>query len=221
MLRLLLVDSELELVPGEICRHPAVSSSARKRGKKAHEVLLDSTLHHSALKDLPQGERRGRPDIVHLFLLLALESVLSKRGMLEAFIHTRNDELIDIDPATRLPKSYSRFVGLIEALFADKAVPSGKRPLLRLRPHFPLQRCIQEIPHSQAVVLSQEGRGVRLAQYLQGRTDLLCLIGGFSKGEFRSDVRRAGEAISIFDQPLTAWTVASEIIVSYQNALGL
>jgi rRNA small subunit pseudouridine methyltransferase Nep1 len=159
MLRLLLVDSELELVPGEICRHPAVSSGAKKRGKKAHEVLLDTTLHHSALKDLPQGERRGRSDIVHLFLLLALESVLSKRGMLEAFVHTRNDELIDIDPATRLPKNYSRFVGLMEVLFADKSVPSKKKPLLRLHPDFPLQRCLQEIPHSQAVVLSQEGRG--------------------------------------------------------------
>jgi rRNA small subunit pseudouridine methyltransferase Nep1 len=59
MLRLLLVDSELELVPAEICMHPAVYSSAKKKGKRAHEVLLDSTLHHSAMKDLPEGERRA------------------------------------------------------------------------------------------------------------------------------------------------------------------
>jgi rRNA small subunit pseudouridine methyltransferase Nep1 len=71
------------------------------------------------------------------------------------------------------------------------------------------------------VVLSQEGRKVRLAEYMQGKPDLLCLIGGFSRGKFRSDVERAGEAISIFDQPLTAWTVASQIIVNYENALGL
>jgi rRNA pseudouridine-1189 N-methylase Emg1 (Nep1/Mra1 family) len=54
-----------------------------------------------------------------------------------------------------------------------------------------------------------------------GKADLFCLIGGFSKGEFRSDAERAGEAISIFNHPLTAWTVASKVIFNYENVLGL
>jgi rRNA pseudouridine-1189 N-methylase Emg1 (Nep1/Mra1 family) len=47
------------------------------------------------------------------------ESVLNKRGMLEAFVHTGNDELIEINPATALPKNCPRFVGLIKSLFCQ------------------------------------------------------------------------------------------------------
>lgn len=222
MLNLLLVDSEIETVPQEIASHPAVRASAAKRKKPASQILLDATLHHSAMKRLPQADRRGRPDIVHFFLLLGLESVLSHRGLLRIFVHTRNDELIVVDPATRLPKNYPRFVGLMEALFADKTVPSRGAPLLELNEGYTFKRCLDEIPHSEVIVLSEQGKRVRLDQHLRGKGDLLCVIGGFSKGDFRSDVYSgADEVISIFEEPLTVWTVTSELIVNYENALGI
>lgn len=222
MLNLLLADSEIETVPQEIAGQPAVRINAAKRKKPASKILLDATIHHSAMKRLEGADRRGRPDIVHFFLLLGLESILSKRGLLRIFVHTRNDELISIDPATRLPKNYPRFVGLMESLFADKAVPSRRAPLLRLSEDYSFKRCLDEIPHSKAIVLSEQGKKVRLGQYLHGKEDLLCVIGGFSKGDFRSDVYSgADEVISIYEEPLTVWTVASELIVNYENALRL
>ncbi len=222
MLNLLLVDSEIETVPPEISNHPAVRASATKRKKSASQILLDATLHHSAIKRLGGAERRGRPDIVHFFLLLGLESVLSCRGLLRIFVHTRNDELITVNPTTRLPKNYPRFVGLMESLFAEKASPSRGAPLLKLNEGYSFKRCLDEIPHSKVIVLSEQGKRIRLSQHLQGNDDLLCIIGGFSKGDFRSDVYSgADEVISIFEEPLTVWTVTSELIVNYENALGL
>ncbi|MDM7912635.1 MAG: hypothetical protein QUS09_06005 [Methanotrichaceae archaeon] len=222
MLNLLLVDSEIETVPQEIANHPAVRANAAKRKKPALQILLDSTLHHSAMKRLAGADRRGRPDIVHFFLLLGLESVLSRRGLLRIFVHTRNDELIVVDPATRLPKNYARFVGLMESLFADKMVPSRGAPLLELNEGYPLRRCLEEIPHSEVIVLSEQGKRVRLKEHFSGKDDLLCVIGGFSRGDFRSDVySEADEVISIFEEPLTVWTVESELIVNYENALGI
>jgi rRNA small subunit pseudouridine methyltransferase Nep1 len=222
MLNLLLVDSEIETVPQEIANHPAVRANAAKRKKPASQVLLDATLHHSAMKRLDGADRRGRPDIVHFFLLLGLESVLNRRGLLRVFVHTRNDELISVDPATRLPKNYPRFVGLIESLFADRTVPSRGSTLLELSEGYSFKRCLEEIPHSEVTVLSEQGKRVRLKQYLPGKKDLLCIIGGFSRGDFRSDVYSgADEVISIFEEPLTVWTVESELIVNYENTLDI
>ncbi|HKZ99119.1 MAG TPA: hypothetical protein VJ326_05980 [Thermoplasmata archaeon] len=61
MLTLVLADAELELVPSEIAGHPAVHSSAKKRGRSPTSLLLDSSLHHPALRDMPEP-RRGPPD---------------------------------------------------------------------------------------------------------------------------------------------------------------
>ncbi len=55
MLNLLLVDSEIETVPPEIASHPAVRTSATKRKKPASQILLDATLHHSAMKRLGEA----------------------------------------------------------------------------------------------------------------------------------------------------------------------
>jgi rRNA small subunit pseudouridine methyltransferase Nep1 len=76
MLNLILVDSEIELVPREIANHPAVRINATKEKKPASQIILDSALHHSAMRRLPQADA-GRPDIVHFFLLLSLGSLLN------------------------------------------------------------------------------------------------------------------------------------------------
>lgn len=221
MLSLLLVDSEIEPVPEEITGYTAVHLNAKRRKKDASKILLDATLHHTAMRNLPQAERRGRPDIVHFFLINALESVLNHEGMLRTYIHTRNNELITVDPSTRLPKNYPRFVGLMESLFADGAVPLRGEPLLTLHKNYSFKRCLEQIPHSKVLVLSPEGESVKLSRYFKGAEDVICVIGGFSKGDFNSDVRSmADKVISIYKVSLTVWTVTSEIIVNYENAVN-
>ena len=86
MISFVLAESELEMVPEKLLSHPAVVSSAKRRGKKPEEILLDSNFHHNALKGIEDGERRGRPDIAHVFLLVALESIANKRGLIKDVI---------------------------------------------------------------------------------------------------------------------------------------
>ncbi|MEO2151558.1 MAG: 16S rRNA methyltransferase, partial [Thermococcus sp.] len=86
MLHLVIADSELELVPESIADHPAVVNYARRRGKKPEEVILEGSYHHAALRKLEDGERRGRPDIVHICLLNALESIANKEGKLRVYV---------------------------------------------------------------------------------------------------------------------------------------
>ncbi|MCX8173308.1 MAG: 16S rRNA methyltransferase [Thermoplasmata archaeon] len=222
MLHVLLADAELELVPESIASHPSVVVNARKRGKKTTRVLLDTNLHHAAMKDLEMGERRGRPDIVHFFLLLALDSILNQMGELRVYVHTRNNELILVDPLTRLPKNYPRFVGLMETLFNNGVVPSKEMPLLRLMPDYTFEKCLNSIPHDRTVVLSPTGKPVLPDRYFKEvrAENLLCVIGGFPEGDFLSNVYPlADEVISISDQTLTVWTVLSELLVNYENAI--
>jgi rRNA small subunit pseudouridine methyltransferase Nep1 len=124
-----LADAELELIPQEIRFHPVIQRSGKKRRKSPRQMLLESDLHKSALRKLDGGDRRGRPDIVHFFLLLAMDSILNKKRVLRTLIHTRNDQLISVQPETRIPRNYNRFVGLIEDLFQRRAVPP-EEPLL-------------------------------------------------------------------------------------------
>lgn len=217
MLTLVLADSELEVVPDSIAGHPAVRTSARKRGRSPTTILLDSSLHHPALRKFPEGERRGRPDIAHLFLLLCLDSVLNAQGQLRTLIHTRNDDVIRVAPETRIPKNYVRFVGLLEDLFQKGAVPEEK-PLLTVERGVSLGNLLAGLP-APKWVFREGAETVNLWQeFANLEGDLVGVIGGFPHGDFRSPVAElCDRVVSIHADPLHAWTVTSEILVAYRQ----
>jgi rRNA small subunit pseudouridine methyltransferase Nep1 len=223
MLTLVLAEAEVELMPVELCNHPAVIGHARQRGKQPRQILLDSNYHHAAMKNLPEGRRRGRPDITHLFLLTALESIANKEGQLNILIHTRQDQVITVNPETRIMRNYERFLGLLETLFEKHFVPDDKQPLLSLRENVSLKQIIEQQHADFIVALSEEGIPVELPQYFtkiktQKKHHLLCVIGGFPSGQFHADINAiANEVISLYAEMLPAWTVASELLVNYGN----
>jgi len=217
MLTLILADAELEVVPPALAGHPAVRTSAKRRGRSPGTLLLDSSLHHPALRKFPEGERRGRPDIAHLFVLLCLDSVLNTQGQLRTIIHTRNDDVIRLAAETRIPKNYPRFVGLLEDLFQKGAVPEGQ-PLLTLERGVSLDRLLAELP-SPRWAFSERGERIHLwAELATLAGDLTAVVGGFPHGDFRSPVAKlCDRVVSIHEEPLRAWTVTSEILVAYRQ----
>ena len=221
MLTIVLAEAELECIPGELSHHPAVIAHARPRGKKPQHILLDSNYDHAAMTNLPEGRRRGRPDIAHLFLLTVLESRANKQGQVHVLIHTRNDVLITISPQTRIMRNYDRFQGLIEQLFEKHVVPDEKHPLLQLTEHISLQQLVNEQSADSVIVFSKDGKQVLLPEYFDGlrkqkKTNVLCIIGGFPSGSFHTDVTSfATDVLSLYPEMLPAWTVASEVVVTY------
>jgi rRNA small subunit pseudouridine methyltransferase Nep1 len=223
MLTLVLAEAELELMPAELTRHPAVIAHARQRRKQPTQILLDSNYHHPAMITLPEGRRRGRPDITHLFLLTALESIVNKQGQLNVIIHTRNDMLITISPETRIMRNYERFLGLIETLFEKHVVPDEKHPLLTLQQSIPLPQAIKKVHADVIITFSKDGSSIILSDYFnelkkQKKQHLLCIIGGFPSGKFHTDLTTiTTDIFSLYHEMLPAWTVASEILVNYGN----
>lgn len=219
MLNLILAQSELELVPEKIADHPSIAKMARVKGKKATELLLDSNFHHSAMDRIEEPQRRGRPDLIHHTLLLALSSPLNFAGLLRVHIHTRNNEVISIDPKTQIPQSYNRFVGLMEQVFAER-----ETPFLKIEPmNFP--ELITKTAPDYIALLSEGGIKTppkKLGQILAEKKNPAFIVGGFPHGDFSPEVLSfATEKFCIDPEQLKAWAVTTRIIYSYEDAIGL
>lgn len=46
-------------------------------------------------------------------LLALLDSPLNKAGLLQVYIHTEKNVLIEVNPRTRIPRTFKRFSGLM------------------------------------------------------------------------------------------------------------
>jgi len=219
MLNMILVQSELELVPERIADHPSIAKMARTKEKRAAELLLDSNFHHSAMDRIDEPQRRGRPDLIHHSLLLALSSPLNLSGLLRVYIHTRNDEVISIDPKAQIPQSYNRFVGLMEQVFAEK-----KTPFLAIE-KMTLQELATKIAPDHIALLAEGGIKTsprKLGQALAEKKNPAFMVGGFPHGDFSKETYAlASEKYCIDPEPLKAWAVSTRVIYSYEDALGL
>ncbi|MET1101531.1 MAG: 16S rRNA methyltransferase [Pyrodictiaceae archaeon] len=222
-LLLVIAESSLETVPRELWGHPSVVKSARRRGKPPSRILLDRSLHHQAMKKLPMSWKRGRPDIVHFSLLEALGSPLNKEGMLETIVHTIADIIIQIDPSTRLPRNYNRFVGLMEQLFEFGRVPPGSaNPLIwiskaKLEEHLSGRRVIMLWERGECVKLRD------LANRVVSLNDPAIVVGGFPHGDFSERVLGlADEKYCIYGgRPLETWVVVSSVLSAIAMRLDL
>ncbi len=126
MLYLFLVDSALELITKGIGKHVSIGKKIRHLGDAGK--ILDSSLHHSIMKTLKNNNGRGRPDITHLFLSDTLSSPLNKWNLLRIYLHTRNNNIFEINPIMRPPRDYNRFKGVFYKLLRgnDLKIPLGE-----------------------------------------------------------------------------------------------
>jgi len=224
ILKLVLAESSLELVPQEIASHPSVLKHAKLRGKKPTEILLDKSFHYSAMKRLKDKEKRGRPDIVHVTLLEALSSPLNIEGKLRIYIHTYGDYVIEVNHKTRIPKSYLRFVGLMEQLLTVGEVPpKSKEPLLKIYPSN-LTNLLKLLNARGAIVLDEEGELTSPKAICNEAIskDIPVVVGGFPHGRYGSEVyANAIATYSIYHKPLETWTVTSIIIHACEEVLKI
>lgn len=219
MLTLILADTELELVPEELWSHPSIVKNAKKRRKRTSEVLLDISLHRSAFRDDAEVQRRGRPDIAYFVLALCLDSLVNAEGNLTTLVHTRNDELIELSPKLRLPNRYNRFVGLMEDLFDKGAVPEEK-PLLTIAKGMTLEKVLKKCAPETTFCLSPEGEPADLVPlFAEAEKPIACIVGGFREGDYSSPAKELSDkVVSISPHLLKVWTVASNILVSYNQS---
>jgi rRNA small subunit pseudouridine methyltransferase Nep1 len=216
MLSLIIADSEIELIPEKIARHPLVVHRARGRRREPEQILLDSNYDHRAMRALENGDRRGRPDIAHICLLIALDSIPSREGELRVHIHTRHDSVLTFDSSTRIPRSQARFYGILEGILSTgegtKFIGYRRMGLVEL---------VRSIGPDLALCLSPAGQRTNLSREMTGKDNIVAIVGGFPRGDFASPVDQiADRMVSLWRDSLDAWTAVAETISAYRNKGG-
>jgi rRNA small subunit pseudouridine methyltransferase Nep1 len=224
LLILILAEAAIETIPEYLWSHPAVRHHSKRQGKPPKQLLLDRSLHHSAMRRLNDNLKRGRPDITHFALLEALGSPLNRERLLQNYVHTNKDYIITINPSTRLPKNYNRFIGLMEQLFQQQKVPLEGETLLRLE-HKTLQQVLDEVNADYVLGFSREGKPKTMHEAvsgLQSKHRLVLLVGGFPHGHFsKTTIKLADEVVCVDSEMLEAWTIVSRAIYEYERAVSL
>ena len=224
LLTFILAESALETVPQQIQKHPSVRRHSKRTNKPTKQLLLDRSIHHAAMQNLENSNKRGRPDITHLALLEALGSPLNKEGLLRTFVHTNRDYVITVNPKTRLPRNYNQFTGLMQQLFQQKQVPPNAEPLLTLEQKTLNQLLNQQQP-DYILLLSTQGNPKTVhdaISSLQTKQNPAVIVGGFPHGDFAQATRElADEIITIDSAPLDAWTITARAIYEYEQAISL
>ena len=216
-LTLILAESEIEQIPSKIQFHPQIKSYAKSKNKPASELLLDASYHHAAMKKLPDSSRRGRPDIAHRCALFALDSAINKKGLLQLYIHTRNEKIIWINPKTRLPRQYHRFIGLMEQLLKKSRIETANEVLLSIE-----SKSLDELLSEQkgeTFLLWEQGKKssfVQMCRYSE-RSPLTVVIGGFPHGDFHLASNLIENKISIDSESHTASYLLAKTICTFEQ----
>ncbi|MEM1581415.1 MAG: 16S rRNA methyltransferase [Candidatus Bathyarchaeia archaeon] len=224
MLTLVLAESALETIPRGLWSNPIIKRFSKRKRKHPKFIILDRSYHHHAMKNMENGMKRGRPDIVHFSLLEALGSPLNKEGLLRIYIHTISDYVISVSPETRLPKNFNRFIGLMEDLFEHRKVPPKGKPLLTLEKKT-LPDLISDLEPTFVILFDKAGEAKTFEEItlsLIKQESPLIIIGGFPHGKFSESTLKLADEIACIDpETLEAWTIVSRMIYEYERVLSI
>ncbi len=219
-LTLIFTESELELIPEEIWSQREIQKYAAERKMAPSQLLLDSSHHHRAMKKLKDAQRRGRPDIIHQALLIAMDSWLGKTGLLRCYIHTWDELIIEVNPGARLPKSYHRFVALLEQLYEkDEIVTKQGEVLLKLHEK-KLEHFLKKLK-CHKLLLWEAGETKDPVNVLKKRQNenVVVMIGGFPHGDFKRAHLLADETLNLGTEQFSAPSSAIRMLLARELTL--
>jgi len=178
-----------------------------------------------------------RPDVVHQCLLSLFDSPLNKAGLLQVYMRTADNTLIEVNPHTRIPRTYKRFAGLmVQLLFKYKIkAAEGEAVLFKViknpvTDHLPstARKIAAEYNPDQVIrleeyvpVLCEKQRAMVKNKPSEDVTDIsgdgpmVFIIGGFARGDLKVDY--ADEYVSISSYPLSAAMVCMKVCNAFEE----
>ncbi|VDM46200.1 unnamed protein product [Toxocara canis] len=192
------------------------SLESAKVGKEY--VILSSDKHANFLKNHKKDPADYRPDILHQCLLMLLDSPLNRANLLQIYIHTANNVLIEVSPQTRIPRTFDRFCGLMVQLLhklsiraADSSVKLLKVIRNPVSVHLPVGcRKILTSFHATSLIKCNE-----IAKPGDERA-VAIVVGGFARGKALVDYTE--EEIKISNFPLSAALTCAKLTSGFEEA---
>lgn len=188
--------------------------------KKDTHVLLNGDDHADYItKKLHREPSDFRPDITHQCLLTLMDSPLNKAGKLEVYITTESNQVIKINPATRIPRTYKRFAALMAQLLKKLTIRAeeSSETLLKIiqspvTNHLP--------PESLKIALSTKGQLVDIFSFvkeLDPEKPIVFLIGAVAKGNPTMEVDYYNEAYCISRYAMSASNCLARITTAFEE----
>ncbi|XP_059487320.1 ribosomal RNA small subunit methyltransferase NEP1-like isoform X2 [Neocloeon triangulifer] len=181
--------------------------------------LLNCDDHAHVLKKQNRDSGSCRPDITHQCLLMLLDSPLNRAGLLQIYIHTERNVLIEVNPQTRIPRTFKRFAGLMVQLLHRFSVRASDGPVKLLKviknpveSHLPvgcrkllMSFSANQIKHPRELVPTEE--------------PIAIVVGAMANGKVTTSYTE--EDISISNYPLSAALTCTKLCSAFEETWGV
>ncbi|CAI2731980.1 unnamed protein product [Schistosoma spindalis] len=186
--------------------------------------LLNPDRHKDRILKAGVDVATVRPDITHQCLLMLLDSPLNRVGKLQVFIRTRKNVIIEVNPKTRIPRTFDRFCGLMVQLLhklsihaeggnREKLLKVVKNPVTR---HFPIGAPVITMSFSS----KEQIKPIQLAEETQkpNPQSLVIVIGALAHGSVVDNCKEFTQrTVSISNFPLSAAQTCARICTAFEE----
>jgi len=214
---LIIAQTSIETVPKEIAKHNSVLNDSLRKGIKPTELLLDRSIHHRAMLNLKNNEKRGRPDILYHILLDVTSSPIYRFGYLELYIHTVQNYVMKIANGLRPPRSYNRFERLMVQLFKEGVVGDNLIELTRTS----FSELVRHLQTDKVIGFSRKGEFKKIQYIIDNAIRFkkpTFVIGGFPKGYFDEEIASCFDNVySISRLPLDSSTSVNRLLCGLEE----
>lgn len=181
--------------------------------------LLNCDDHAGILKRNDRNPGSCRPDIAHQCLLMLMDSPLNRAGLLQVYIHTEKNVLIEINPQTRIPRTFKRFAGLIVQLLHKFSVRASDGPMKLLKviknpitDHLPVG--------CKKLLMSFSSKKIQNPKELvPAEEPIAIVVGAMAHGQVKADYTE--DTISISNYPLSGAITCSKLCTAFEDVWGI
>ncbi|CAO3597388.1 unnamed protein product [Absidia cylindrospora] len=198
----------------------------KENARRLIVILEGATLETLKLERTRKTGREtyeARPDITHQCLLTLLDSPLNKAGLLQVFIHTQKNVLIEVNPHIRIPRTFKRFAGLMVQLLHKLSIRAvnGQEKLLRVVEN-PVSKYLPT--NSYKMALSWDAPTVKLSEYMPTipkDKNIVVAIGSMAHGTDDFADAYVDEKISVSDYSLSASVACGKVACAVEELWGI
>lgn len=184
--------------------------------------LINCDDHQKLITKMKKNYEDFRPDVAHQSLLALLDSPLNKAGLLQVYMRTNKNVLIEINPQIRIPRTFKRFSGLMAQLLTKMKIrASGSSVTLMKVIKNPVT---QHLPMGiKKIGTSTKGQLCNLNQYVKDlmgsdpKKPVVFVIGAVSVGNPGMENDYVDECICISQYSLSAAAVCSRVCGAFEE----
>ncbi|XP_041348904.1 ribosomal RNA small subunit methyltransferase NEP1-like [Gigantopelta aegis] len=181
--------------------------------------LLNCDRHKHLTKKFKKDISQYRPDITHQCLLMLMDSPLNRAGLLQVYIHTERNVLIEINPQTRIPRTFDRFCGLMVQLLHKLSIHAADGPQKLLKviknpviDHLP-------IGCTKLGLSFHADECVSVRDIVPKEDPVVLVIGAMAHGSV--DVDYTEKNISVSNYPLSGALTCAKVCTAFEEVWGV